>query len=196
MPESCCIAWAPVRRVSEEHNKGSTKALTDGEEIPPSDLEWAALEALRELPRPISLLQRDGLVDGRLELHHVDIVTREVLAADVGDDVVRFFMAFNLAQPARRFGQEPDPEDLEKDDDDLEGDDEPPLQATTDVRHADVEVVGDHDTKSDEVSLDGDMAAAVLGRNELGNPERCCRSVETVAPTADDATDDHLRHSE
>lgn len=86
-------------------------------------------------------------------------------------------------QPPRRLWKHKGPHHLEENDHKLASDNKSPLDRSRRVGHANIEVVSDHDAKSDQVALNGDVSATALSSNEFRDPKRCGCGVEPVTPS-------------
>lgn len=110
----------------------------------------------------------------------------------LGQNVYSFLVAAVLGEPARRFGEDNGQGDLDNNKNQLGSNGGTPHDGTAGKVHANVEVRRDDDTESNQSTLSGHKTTAGLGWGQFADREGRSRCVKTVAPAADDTTDNDL----
>lgn len=151
-------------------------------------LQGAVLVAGEEVGELALAHLADGVVDG-LEL----VLDKGIVGLDVvdrGNDLLGLVVPVLKDEPARRLGQLEDEGQDGDAEEDLESEREPPGDGSGGVRQAVVDPVRNHDTTSNQCTLDHNKTAAVVAGADLGLPSRDSGGVHAIANTTDDTTND------
>lgn len=120
------------------------------------------------------------------------IVAVNLVATDGGNDTLGVLVPLVGEEPSRALGKPDHGNAKHEAKDDLEGNGETPGEVLRSVRSTIVDPVGDEGTESNDTTLNADEQTTVASLTALSLVGRDSRSVDTVADSSDDTTDDEL----